>query len=415
MEKNRILIISNYFYPEEFKINDLAFDLVKEGYKVEVITGIPNYPKGKFFNGYSFFTKNIEFFDNLKIVRLPLIPRGDGSKFMLILNYISYFFSLFFYSFYLAFFKKFDFIIVHHVSPIFLGLPAILIKKIQGIKMIFWNLDLWPEAVSHYLKSNLINKLVIRFLNIIVQFIYDNTDKLLVSSKSFKNHALIRGFNKENIVYFPNWAESIYTKNTSIFLDTSVYNFPKNSFKIMFAGNIGEGQDMNSVLKTIEYTNKINKNIFWIFLGDGRMKLLFENNVKSKNLSDVVVFLGRQPLKYMPSFFKCADAMLLSLRDGDVYNKTVPAKLQAYMASKKPVLGMINGEGASLIRESKCGLVASAGNYKDLSMNILELENNPADLKNFAKNSGDYYDLNYSKKNALKKVIAIFESFNSKC
>mgnify|MGYP006160524989 CR=1 FL=1 len=414
MEKNRILIISNYFHPEEFKINDLAFDLSKEGYKVDVITGIPNYPQGKFFNGYGLFKNNIEYYNGLKITRLPLIPRGNGSKIRLIINYISFFISLFFYSFYISFFKKYDIVFVHHVSPIFLGIPAVLIKKVQGIKMIFWNLDLWPEAVSHYLKSNWINKQILNFLNLIVKFIYENTDKLLISSKSFKIHASKRGFDKKNIVYFPNWAEKTYTSNKTEVIDTSIYKFPKNSFKIMFAGNIGESQDMQNVLKAIEYTNRLDKNIFWIFLGDGRMKSLMEQNVKINKLDDYVKFLGLQPLKHMPSFFSIADAMLLPLLDGPVYNSTVPAKLQAYMASKKPVLGMINGEAASLIIESKCGLVASAGDYKGLSVNILKMKNNSKELQKFSQNSINYYNLNYSKKNALNKVISIFESFNIK-
>ena len=414
MEKNRILIVTNYFHPEEFKINDLAFDLALNGYRVEVVTGIPNYPKGEFFNGYSFFKNNIEHYNGLKITRLPLISRGNGSKLRLILNYISFFVSLFLYSIYLALFKKFDFILVHHVSPIFLGIPSVIIKKIQGIKMIFWNLDLWPEAVSHYLQSNWINKLVTGLLNLIVNFIYNNTDKLLISSKSFKFHATSRGYNEENIVYFPNWAEKIYTDSSSALINTIDFKFPKNSFKIMFAGNIGEGQDMDSVLKAIDFTSKIDKDILWIFLGDGRMKSSFENNIKIKKLDNFVLFLGRQPLKQMPAFFSHANAMLLPLLDGDVYNKTVPAKLQAYMASKKPILGMLNGEGASVINEAKCGLVADAGNYKDLSNNIIKLKNNPILLENFSQNSSNYYGLYYSKKNALKKVIAIFESFNLK-
>ncbi|MDC0378161.1 glycosyltransferase family 4 protein [Flavobacteriaceae bacterium] len=415
MEKNRILIVTNYFFPEEFKINDLAFDLVSKGYKIEVVTGIPNYPKGKFFRGYGFFRKNIENYNGLKIIRLPLISRGSGSKLRLILNYISFFVSLFFYSIYLAFFKKFDVILVHHVSPIFLGIPAVIIKKVQGIKMIFWNLDLWPEAVSHYLKSNWFNKLVTYLLNLIVNFIYENTDKLLISSKSFKLHATSRGYKKENIVYFPNWAEDIYiTKNISL-LNTPISKFPKNAFKIMFAGNIGEGQDMNSVFKAIEYTSKIDKDIFWIFLGDGRMKSSFEKKIKVNKLEKFVKFLGRQPLNHMPAFFKNADAMLLPLLDGDVYNKTVPAKLQAYMASKKPVLGMLNGEGASVISKSKCGLVANSGNYIDLCNNILKLKNDTNSLEKFSLNSVNYYNLHYSKNNALKKVITIFKSFKLNC
>ena len=162
-----------------------------------------------------------------------------------------------------------------------------------------------------------------------------------ISFQQEANPKTSRGYNKENIVYFPNWAEDIYITKNFTLLDTPIIKFPKNAFKIMFAGNIGEGQDMNSVFKAIEYTSKIDKDIFWIFLGDGRMKSSFEKKIKVNKLEKFVKFLGRQPLNHMPAFFKNADAMLLPLLDGDVYNKTVPAKLQAYMASKKPVLGML--------------------------------------------------------------------------
>jgi glycosyltransferase involved in cell wall biosynthesis len=407
MEKNRVLIVSNYFYPEEFKINEIAFELSVKGFEVSVITGIPNYPVGKFFKGYGIFQKNTELYKGVKIIRLPQIPRGNGSKIRLIINYLSFFISLSFYSLYISFFKKYDIIFVHHVSPIFLGIPSLIIKKIQGIKMIFWNLDLWPEAVSYYLKKNWMNKQIIKFLNLIVKFIYSNSDKLLISSKSFKNHAIIRGVSEKNIIYFPNWAEEIYTSKSENLIVSSDYNFPPNSFKIMFAGNIGEGQDMNSVLKAIEHTYNIDKNICWIIVGDGRMKTWIENQVKMKKLDRCVKFLGRHPVELMPSFFRLADAMLLPLLDGSVYSSTVPAKLQAYMASRKPVLAMINGEAATVIKESKCGLVTNSGNYIQLSKNVLKMKNNIDDLDYYSQNSYKYYKENYSKQKTINKLVDV--------
>ena len=412
MEKNRILIISNYFYPEEFKINDIAFELSNEGYKVTVLTGIPNYPKGEFFKGYGVLKNRIESYKGVEIIRIPQIPRGNGSKFRLAINYISFLFSLTIYSFFISFYKRFDLVFVHHVSPIFLGIPSVIIKKIQGIKMIFWNLDLWPDAVSIYLKKNKFNNLLIKFLDLIVRFIYVNSDKLLISSKSFKNHALIRNVKSNNIVYFPNWAEEIYTSPNNDLIDISDYEFDSNSFKIMFAGNIGEGQDMRNVLKCIEYTNKLDKKISWLILGDGRMKKWMMNEVKKKKLDVCVKFLGRHPVEQMPSFFKLADVMLISLLYGDVYSKTIPAKLQSYMASKKPVLGMVNGEGASVIKESECGLVVDSGDFIGLSNNSIkmksQLKNN---LNNYANNSYRYYQKNYSKENAMKKLFNIINDF----
>ena len=148
MAGKRILIFTNHFYPESFKVNDVAFELAKNNFEVTVLTGIPNYPQGKFHKGYGLLKKRNEIINGVKVIRVPLIPRGKDNLFLLAINYFSYTFFLIIWSFFLALFKRFDFIFVHHTSPIFLGIPAVLVKKMQKIKMYFWNLDLWPESVS---------------------------------------------------------------------------------------------------------------------------------------------------------------------------------------------------------------------------------------------------------------------------
>lgn len=402
MEKKNIIIITNYFYPENFKINDIAFDLAKKGNDVTVLTGVPNYPGGKFYNGYSFFKKNNERLNNVNIIRIPQISRGNGSKFRLALNYISYLICLSIYSFYISFTRKFDLIFVHHVSPIFIGIPAIFIKRIQKIKIVFWNLDLWPDAVLHYINNPFIKKITNVFLTKIVKYIYKNIDYLLISSKSFKQHAIDMNFKKQ-IIFFPNWAEDIFLKKFSKKKD--VY------FDFMFAGNIGEGQDIRNLFKAIKLVLKNNSKIRFLFVGDGRMSNWLKIKVSKYNLENNVIFYGSHPVIKMPEFYIKADVMLITLSKGSVYSQTIPAKLQSYMASEKPILGMISGEAANVIKESNCGYCVNSGDYNSMYNAIIKMYNmNYKAIFEMGKNGRNYYTKNFSKKNTLKKLYSIIDT-----
>lgn len=397
MEKKKIIIITNYFYPENFKINDIAFDLAVKGNDVTVLTGIPNYPGGKFYSGYGFLKKNIEKLNNVNIIRVPQIPRGNGSKFRLALNYISYLIFLTIYSFYISITKKFDLIFVHHVSPIFIAIPAILIKRIQKIKIIFWNLDLWPEAVTHYISSSILKKIVSYILNKIVKFIYKNIDVLLVSSHSFKKHANLMGY-KKNIILFPNWAEDIFLKKIT-------ENKSNKYFNIMFAGNIGEGQDIENLFNAIKETVSSDKMIRWLIVGDGRMFNWLKLKVKQYKFKKNVILYGSQPLNLMPKFYSKADAMVITLTKGSAYTKTIPAKLQSYMAFKKPILGMIDGEAAKIIDDSECGYCVNSGDYELFSKYIIKMKSiKKSDLKKMGFNASKYYLKFFSKNKTFKKL-----------
>ena len=179
-----ILIVSQYFHPENFRINDFAFEFQKRGHKITVLSGVPDYPDGIFFNGYGIFKKNRETINGIKIYRAPLITRGSGSAIRLALNYLSFVFGGIFTSLYLLK-NKFDMIFVFEPSPITVGIPAIFIKKIKRIPICFWVLDLWPESISAAsgLKSNVIQNM----LNPLVKFIYNNSDLIMVSSRGYIN------------------------------------------------------------------------------------------------------------------------------------------------------------------------------------------------------------------------------------
>lgn len=389
----KILLVTQYFYPENFKSNDIAFELAKRGYDVTVLTGLPNYPKGKIYKGYGIFKKRKETVNGVKIIRTLVIPRGKGGGMMLALNYISWAVIASFRAFFLALNKKFDAVIVHETSPITQGFPALVIKKIQSIPIYFWVLDLWPESLQS--AGGINNRYVLDFFTAVTRLMYRKSDKILISSRGFRQSILEKGNFANKLIYFPNWAEDIFS-NINKSENLSLPELP-NGFRIIFAGNIGEAQDFEHIMKAALLL-KENKSIKFILIGDGRKKLWVDNFINKNNLNDTVYAIGRFPIETMPYFFSKADVMLLSLKDDYIFSLTAPAKLQAYMAAKKPVVAMINGEARNLIAESGCGLSVPACDSKGLADNILELQAmHPDKLKNMGLSGFNYYKKYFTK------------------
>lgn len=407
MAGKRILIFTNHFYPENFKINDVAFELAKKGHAITVLTGIPDYPLGKYYGGYGLFRKRKEIIKGIEVNRIPHIPRGGGKSLRLTVHYFSYALMLSVKAFFLSFREKYDIVLVHHTSPVFLGLPAVLYKKKNNAKLYFWDLDLWPESVSA--AGNINNRFILGALSKIVKFIYRNSDKVLIGSRSFYKPVNAKGVNECDIVYFPNWAENILEADNTV-ESSFMQNFNANSFKVVFAGNIGEAQDAENILEAIRIVSSKKKNIEWIFIGDGRKLSWLKGAVEENNLNSSVHFLGRQPIEKMPGFFRAADAMLVTLKDEPVFSLTVPAKVQAYMASGKPIAAMINGEGAAIINEAECGLACNAGDYNKLAENVIRLAELPVEeLKIIGENSYKYYKANFEKQDTLNKLFKLIE------
>lgn len=398
----KVLLVTQYFYPENFKSNDIAFELVKRGYEVTVLTGIPNYPQGIFFQGYGLFSKRREEIKGVKIRRAWLFPRGKGGGIRLALNYFSWAFFASFYAFFLSLFHKYDVILVHEPSPITQGIPAIIIKKIQKIPIYFWVLDLWPESLIS--AGGITNKYVISFFTKIVKWVYDSSDKILISSKGFRQSILEKGNFENKLVYFPNWAEDIFS---------SLYENPlpqlPDGFIVMFAGNMGEAQDLENVMEGA-LKLKEDKDLKFVFVGDGRKKAWVDDFIKINSLAETVFTLGRYPLEMMPSFFSKADVMLLSLKNEMIFNLTVPAKLQTYMASGKPIIAMINGEGESIVREVNCGLTVKAGNSYQLVEAIMRLKRMPLEKRmQLGKNGREYYKKNFTLEKCIDSLCHIIQ------
>jgi len=400
--EKRVLVYTNHFYPENFRINELVFSLSLDGFSVSVITCIPNYPQGKFYKGYNIFNKLHEKLNkNLKVYRMPHIPRGNGSKINLILNYFSFFISTFIFTIYIMIFKKkYDKIIVHHTSPILITFHPIIYKIIRRSKIILWDLDMWPQTL---IAMNIIkNKLSINFFEKLMKFVYMQYDKILLGSQSFIEIGRKRT-SQNNLEYFPNWAEKLYFEEINT--PKKKLKFPEG-FNILYTGNIGEAQDFNTIVEAAKSLN--NYNINFILIGDGRYRRDLSFQIKREGLKNIYLF-DYQPQETIPYYFSVSEVLIFTLKAKDIFSKTVPAKLQAYMSAKKPIIGIISGEGKQIIEKSKCGFAIPSGKPEILISKILKLKDfDKKRREKLGKNGFEYYVNNFdyqNRINQLKKII----------
>jgi glycosyltransferase involved in cell wall biosynthesis len=399
----RILIVSQYFWPENFKINDFALGMQERAHEVTILTGKPNYPAGKFYPGYTFFGNRTQNYEGIKVIRAPLISRGKSKGFRLLINYFSF---AFFASFTALFRVKgvYDVIFVYEPSPITVGIPAIILKKKFRIPVFFWVQDLWPDSVES--AGNIKNPAILGILNKLVITIYKHSDKIFISSRSFSRSIMNKNILSSKIVYYPNWAEDIYLSEIA---DTGKYSYLiPVGFKIMFAGNIGNSQDFESIIQAA-YILKNNKKIHWLIAGDGRKKKWLEEEITRLGLNTNFHILGNFPKEEMPNFFYHCDSMLVTLKKSEIFRLTVPAKIQSYLAFGKPILAMLNGEGAEIIEEAKAGISCKAGDYKQLACNVEYLLNSDKnELLKMGENAKKYYHENFDRTNLFKKFEKIY-------
>lgn len=399
----KILIVSQYFWPEDFKVNDIAFDFVQKGHDVTVLTGKPNYPHGNIYKGYGLFSKRIQVHKGVKIIRTSIVPRKDGGAVFLALNYLSFIFFAFFTSIFRVK-GRYDIIFCHLTSPITSALPAIWLKKRLKIPLIIWVLDLWPESVAS--TTNIKSKRFYSYLGSLVSYIYDQSDHILVSSRNFIEAVKEKVSNQDiPITYFPNWAEDVFVQKQD-----QAHELPglPPGFNIMFAGNVGEAQDFESIVQAAKQT--FDHGINWLIVGDGRKYEWLKNEIKANKLTNITL-LGRHPLALMPSFFEKADAMLVSLKNESIFKLTVPAKIQAYMASGKIILGMINGEANRLINESGCGYAVDAADYQSLASKAMALKNLDPKERHIMEEKGIvYYQEHFSKSILFHKLEDLFKT-----
>ncbi|UIJ47439.1 glycosyltransferase family 4 protein [Sphingomonas cannabina] len=354
----RLLIVSQYFWPENFRINDLSAELVRRGHEVTVLTGKPNYPEGYIFPAYRADPAAFDRFGDVPVIRVPVIPRGQSSLWLM-LNYLSFAISASLVGTWKLRGRPFDAIFVFQTSPITAALPAALLRRLKRAPMLMWILDLWPDTLSAIgvVKSPRLLSAVGR----LVRFVYAQCDRILVQSRAFEPKVARLAGGAGKIRYFPGWAEAIFDTGSAAPVEAAPELAPyADDFKILFAGNIGEAQDFPAILDAADALRDT-PGVRWLVVGDGRAAPQVREEIRRRGLTDRVVLLGRYPLERMPSFFAGADALLVTLRNEPVWSMTIPGKVQSYLAAGKPLLTMLDGEGARVIKEAGAGLVAPAG------------------------------------------------------
>lgn len=362
----RVLVVSQYFWPENFRINELVDELARRGHEVTVLTGRPNYPDGRVFADFSTAPERFAEYRGARVVRVPMLARGRGSL-RLLLNYFTFALCASVFGPWRLRGREFDVIFVFEPSPITVGLPAALLRSIKRAPLLFWVLDQWPETLSAL--GIVRSPWILRQVGKLASFIYNRCDMVLTQSRGLVS--LVARYTRpvDRVVYFPNWIEQ-YEGDGAV----AAAEVPPSAgaFNVMFAGNIGESQDFGSVLSAAEALRE-DARIRWFIVGDGRQAGWVRAEITRRGLEGRVILLGRHPPERMPSFFRHADALLVSLRDEPVFAMTVPGKLQSYLAAGIPVVGMLNGDGARIIEESGGGFSCPSGNSAALAAAVTKL------------------------------------------
>jgi colanic acid biosynthesis glycosyl transferase WcaI len=347
----RILVVTQYFWPENFRINDLVEGLMTRGHEV------------------TDFLANRAIFQNFKgatIVRAPIFPRRQGALF-LALNYISFVVSAIPVGIWKLRGQKFDLILSVMLSPATAALPAIVLRSVKKLPHISWVLDLWPDSIAAV--GVIRSGLVLSWIGRLVGFIYKKTDIVLAQSKTFFDNIKKYGGESVRIEYFPGWAELDFHQTNAKSAKAAEIESTPGTFKILFAGNIGEAQDFPAILSAVEYLQD-RKDIHWVFVGDGRKAEWVREELVRRGLNHLVSMPGRFPMERMPSFLSSANLLLVSLKPDPIFAMTIPGKVQSYLAMGVPVVAMLDGEGARIIEEAGAGLTVPAGDSRGLATQI---------------------------------------------
>ncbi len=405
-----ILVVTQYFWPETFRINDMAQGLKDMGHDITVLTGLPNYPSGKWTNGYGLKSCGREEWQGIKIIRVPLMPRMKGRGWQLALNYLSFAFSSSLLGPVLCR-DQYDVIFTYEPSPFTVGIPAIVMRRLRKIPMIFWVQDLWPESLKS--TGAVSSEFVLASVGRMVKWIYRRCDKILVQSEAFIEPAIKAGANPDIIRYFPNWAEEFYRPVSVDESSALAAKIPKG-FVVMFAGNLGEAQSLPTIIAAALKLKEINV-IHWVVIGDGRRMDWMREEVTKLGLNNCVHFLGRHPTEQMPSYFSAADILLATLKDEPAFAHTIPSKVQTYMACGRPVIAAMNGEGARVIKQSGGGLAVQAEDDQALADAVMTIYNLPEEQRQtMGKAAYVYYQNNYDRKLLLNKLETIMSELIEK-
>jgi colanic acid biosynthesis glycosyl transferase WcaI len=365
----RILVVSHYFWPENFRINDLVAELGRRGHEITVLAGLPNYPEGSVFPDYRRNPGGYAVYEGATVVRVPVVTRGK-SRVRLALNYLSAMLSGASLGLWRLRTRSFDAIFVYQPSPITTCLPAILLGRLKRAPVVLWVLDLWPETLSAV--GVVRSPWALALIGRLVSFIYRRCDLVLGQSRAFLPNIEKYAGDSSRFRYFPSWAEPLFRESQATVDPAPEVREFRDTFNVLFAGNIGEAQDFPAILDAAEALRD-RTDIRWLIVGDGRAAEWVRTEIRRRGLEEAVRMLGRHPIERMPAFFRGGDTLLVTLKSHPVFAMTIPGKVQTYLATGLPLIGMLDGEGARVIEEAGAGLVCPSGDGRSLADRVIRL------------------------------------------
>jgi glycosyltransferase involved in cell wall biosynthesis len=395
-----LLIVSQYFWPEGFRINEVAKSLLDKGVEVEVLTGKPNYPRGDIFSGYRAWGCQRESHQGININRIPLLTRGGGG-WRLALNYLSFVMSGLIFAPWMLRKKKYDAIFVYAPSPILQAIPALFLGWLKGCPVVLSVQDLWPESLSA--TGHVRNQTILKLVEHVVRFIYKHTDLLLVQSRAFDGPVSALA-SATPVVYYPNSVDASFAvPTTNAVPDVAGLG---SGFLVMFAGNIGAAQSVGVIVEAAALLRE-HTDINFVVLGDGSSRAWMLNEVQQRGLSNLHL-PGRFPVETMPGFMQKASVLLVTLADQPIFAATVPNKVQAYMAAGRPIIASLNGEGARLVVDAGAGLATPAEDARALADAILRLYSlSPGELETMGDNGRRYYQKHFDHDRLIDQLIVL--------
>lgn len=400
-----ILVVSQYYYPEPFRINDICKEWVNRGNKVTVVTGIPNYPEGRFYKGYSWFKKRKETVDGVDIIRLPLIARGS-TKIGLLANYVSFMLVGIFFAKLTKI--KADRVFIFEVSPMTQAFVGTVYAKRNNVTCTIYVQDLWPEnlvAVAH-----INSKPVLGIVNRMVDRIYRDCDHILATSPSFKAHldkrkSVLNKKGKSKVAYWPQYAEDFYKPLAGIERPSDVPN--DNDFKIAFTGNVGYAQGLDILPKAAELLKKKHRKVDFVIIGDGRYMPEFKAEIEALGVGEYFFLLGRKAASEIPGYLACCNAGFISFADDNLFKMTIPAKLQSYMACGKMIIAAAGGETRRIIGDAECGVCVDAGDAQAFADKVEECLDGIHNMAKMGRNAEAYASNNFSKSRLMDEYERI--------
>lgn len=404
----KILVVSQYFYPEPFIINQLVKTLVEQGHEISVFTGKPNYPDGNIYEGYISSGASIEtVYGSAKVHRVPLWPRYSANSINLALNYLSFICSGVRYFPGFVRDMKADAVLVFAPSPITSAIPAILIKLLRKWHLAIWVQDLWPESLAA--TGHVRNRVVLKLIGLLVKWIYRCADTLLIQSRAFHD-SVERMADSDKIVYYPNsmLQVSFDTENSESLPEDFLQRL-KSSFSLVFAGNLGKAQSLETIIEAAKQLSDV-PDVRFFFVGSGSMSDWLAQQQSTYKLDNVVI-TGRYPMDTMPQIYAHADALLVTLTRSEIFALTVPSKIQAYLAAGKPIIAALDGEGGRVILDANAGLASPAEDVQGLVESIKTLyKMSPAERSRLGKNGYDYFNQHFEMESQAKNLIDILAS-----